>query len=170
MITSIVTLYQFKEQGEKTGWTYLEIPATTAEKLSPGNKKSFRVKGKFDNYKFSQVALLPMGDGNFILPFNAEMRKGTGKKKGDKLQLAIELDTEEKKISEDLLNCLAEDKINLDRFLTLPKGHQNYYSNWVESAKSPATKSDRIIKCLFAMQHNLDYGAMIRHFKGARIK
>lgn len=165
MITLKVTLQQFKAKGEKTGWTYIEIPASAANKLKPGTKTSFRVKGKMDDYVFQQVALIPMGDGDFIIPFNASMRKATGKKKGDPLLLQIELDTQEKKISEDLLNCLAEENIHLKRFLALPKGHQNYYSNWVESAKSSATKSDRIVKTIFAMQHEMDYAEMIRHFK-----
>ncbi len=168
MESLIVTLHQFKEQGEKTGWTYIEIPAGLAERIYPKNKKSFRVKGKMDNYSFEQVALIPMGEGDFILAFNAEMRKGTGKKKGDKLLLEIEIDTKEKKISEDLLNCLAEDEKVLRRFLALPKGHQNYYSNWVDSAKAASTKSDRIVKTIFAMQHEMDYGEMIRHFKGKK--
>lgn len=168
MITLKVTLQQFKEQGEKTGWTYIEIPASVANKLKPGTKKSFRIKGKMDDHEFQQVALIPMGNGDFIIPFNASMRKATGKKKGHPLLLQIELETREKKISEDLLNCLAEEEIHLKRFLALPKGHQNYYSNWVESAKSPATKSDRIVKTIFAMQHEMDHGAMMRHFRKSK--
>ncbi|MBL0316526.1 MAG: YdeI/OmpD-associated family protein [Flavobacteriales bacterium] len=106
-----------------------------------------------------------MGDGDFIIPFNAQMRKGTGKQKGDSVLLQLDLEQEEKKISEDLLMCLAEVNENLERFLSLPKGHQNYYSNWVESAKTTSTKSDRIMKTIFAMEHEMDYGQMIRHFK-----
>lgn len=165
MVAIKVILQQFKEQGEKTGWTYIEIPAPVAHQLSPDTKKSFRVKGKMDRHPFAQVALLPMGDGDFIIAFNASMRKGTGKKKGDTLLLELEADHDEKRISDDLLTCLSEDPLCLDRFLALPKGHQNYYSNWIESAKSPATKSDRIVKTLYAMQHQMNYGEMIRHFK-----
>lgn len=158
-------LQKFQNMGEKTGWTYIEVPAKIANQLSPGTKKSFRVKGKIDQFAIKQVALIPMGDGDFIIPFNAQMRKGTGKQKGDPVILQLDLEKEEKKISEDLLMCLAEVNANLERFLSLPKGHQNYYSNWVESAKTPSTKSDRIMKTIFAMEHDMDYGQMIRHFK-----
>jgi hypothetical protein len=160
-----VEILQFKEKGDKTSWTYFEVSGAIAQKLLPGMKKSFRVKGKMDNHPFKQVALIPMGEGDFIFPFNASMRKGTGKKKGDILIVEIEHDKEEKKISEDLLNCLAEEESSLEYFLSLPKGHQNYYSNWVDSAKSATTKSDRIVKTMFAMKHKMDYGSMIRHFK-----
>ena len=74
MVNFTTTLLQFAEQGEKTGWTYIEIPADIAEQIKPNNKKSFRVKGRLDNYKISSVALMPMGDGKFIMPFNAIMR------------------------------------------------------------------------------------------------
>lgn len=165
-----VKLQKFQNMGEKTGWTYIEVPSKMANQLSPGTKKSFRVKGKIDQFNIQQVAMIPMGDGDFIIPFNAQMRKGTGKKHGDHVVVKLEVDQEEKKISEDLLMCLGEVKEHLDRFLSLPKGHQNYYSNWVESAKSPATKSDRIMKCIFAMEHEMDYGQMIRHFKNNKMR
>src|SRR5947208_3349524 len=77
MVEYTMVILKFDEQGEKTGWTYIEVPADIAQQLKPGNKKSFRVKGKLDNYAIKKVALLPMGEGNFIMPFNAGMRKGT---------------------------------------------------------------------------------------------
>ena len=67
MITFITTIQKFEKQGEKTGWTYIEIPEAIATQLLPDNKKSFRVKGKLDNFEINGVALLPMGLGNFIL-------------------------------------------------------------------------------------------------------
>ncbi|MEJ0102256.1 MAG: DUF1905 domain-containing protein [Bacteroidota bacterium] len=72
MVQYTATILQFAEQGEKTGWTYIEIPADIAQKLKPGNKKSFRVKGKLDNHPIKKVALLPMGGGRFIMPLNAD--------------------------------------------------------------------------------------------------
>jgi len=34
----------------------------------PNNKKSFKVKGTLDSHTIKQTALIPMGDGSFILP------------------------------------------------------------------------------------------------------
>ena len=67
---------KFGEQGEKTGWTYIEIPEEVASKIKPGCKKSFRVKGTLDNYPIEKTSLLPMGGGSFIIPINAAIRKG----------------------------------------------------------------------------------------------
>src|SRR5829696_9146339 len=89
MISYSTTILKFDKQGEKTGWTYIMVPAELAGQLKPGFKKSFRVKGRLDDFTINQVALLPMGDGNFIMPLNASMRKGTGKKKGAQLKVQL---------------------------------------------------------------------------------
>ena len=39
MVHFITTILKFDKQGEKTGWTYIEIPADIAEQLKPNNKK-----------------------------------------------------------------------------------------------------------------------------------
>ena len=44
MIKFTATIKQFAEQGEKTGWTYIDVPENIALQLKPNNKKSFRVK------------------------------------------------------------------------------------------------------------------------------
>lgn len=59
MVQFTAVIQQFAEQGEKTGWSYVTIPADIAQKLKPGNKKSFRVKGKLDAHPIAQQALLP---------------------------------------------------------------------------------------------------------------
>ena len=83
-------LLQFDEQGEKTGWTFFVIPENIAQQIKPGFKKIYRVKGKLDDFKIRSVAIMPMGDGSFIMPVNAIMRKGVGKRKGAMIT-AIEL-------------------------------------------------------------------------------
>src|SRR5688500_7949439 len=89
MIRFTTTILQFGEMGEKTGWTYINIPSELSEKLKPGNKKSFRVKGKLDDYAIRGVALIPMGGGDFIMALNAEIRKGIKKRKGARLQVSL---------------------------------------------------------------------------------
>ena len=75
MIKCSATIQKFDAQGEKTGWTYITIPAVIAKKINPGVKKSYRVKGKLDEFEIDKVALIPMGEGDFIMAINAVMRK-----------------------------------------------------------------------------------------------
>jgi Domain of unknown function (DUF1905)/Bacteriocin-protection, YdeI or OmpD-Associated len=150
--------------GEKTGWTYVIFPATVARKLSP-SKVSFRIKGKLDAHPIKGVAILPMGKGTFMLPINADLRKATGKKNGDKLTLEIELDTKKPVVTSDLIKCLETEPDSLIFFKSLPKSHQLYFSKWIESAKTIATKTKRITMAVIAMSKRHGYPEMMRAAK-----
>lgn len=168
MVTFKVKIQKFEKKGEKTGWTFIEITSRQAEKINPGCRVSFRVKGKLDNHPIERVSLLPMGDGNFILPFNAEIRKGTGKKSGDTITAALSHDDRDVLISSDFIKCLKDDPIAHDFFKTLPKGHQNYFSKWINSARTSATKTKRITMAVMALAMKQGYPEMIRANKTPR--
>ncbi|MEO6490979.1 MAG: YdeI/OmpD-associated family protein [Ferruginibacter sp.] len=162
MIVFKANLLKFGKQGEKTGWTYFTIPQKIAYKLKPGNKRSFRVKGRIDQFKIQKVALLPMGEGDFIMPVNAAMRKGTGKRSGDTIEAALEIDKTELKICPELIACMMDEPAASEYFKELPKSHQQYYSKWIESAKTDATKTKRIALAINAFSKKLSYAEMLR--------
>jgi hypothetical protein len=165
MLQFTTTIHKFDKKGEKTGWTYIEIPASQAQKLKPGVKVSFRVKGTMDQYSFEKIALLPMGNGNFILPLNAQMRKAIGKKQGDKLNISIEADNRQPQLSRDLMTCLKEDPDAMAFFKSLPGSHQLYFSKWIESAKTASTKTKRLVTVMVAFNKKLGYGEMMRSYR-----
>ena len=168
MIKFTATLLKFDEQGEKTGWTYIEVPAELAQKLKPGNKKSFRVKGRLDSFVISSVALLPMGEGNFVMPINAEMRKGIGKRKGS--QVSVQLDADDAPVlpPADLIACLEDEPKAMEFYKTLTKGHQNYFTKWIESAKTEPTKAKRIAQSVNALSKGHHFGIMLRTLKAEK--
>lgn len=162
MIQFTATIHKFAKQGEKTGWTYIEISPSQAKKLKPDTKVSFRVKGSLDSFKIKQIALLPMGEGHFIMPLNAAMRKATGKKLGDKLKVSLEADDSEFAFSEDFIACLQDDPVAYDFFQTLSGSHQKYFSKWIDSAKTSFTKTKRIVMAVTALSRKQGYPEMIR--------
>ena len=162
MLKFTTQLKKFTDQGEKTGWTYIEVRAELAKKLNPGVKKSFQVKGKLDDYSFSGINLLPMGGGDFILSINAQMRKGLKKRVGTALTIQIELDTFVKPLSVDFMECLKEEPKALTAFNSLAPSHQKYFSNWIESAKTISTKTTRITKALIALSNGYGFSEMLR--------
>jgi hypothetical protein len=168
MIDFTATLKQFAEQGEKTGWTYFEIPADLAQRLKPGNKKSFRVKGKLDNYKITGVSLLPMGGGVFIMAVNASMRKGIAKKKGAMIRVRLEEDKNEFRFNKDFMVCLEDEPAAIAFFKTLPGSHQRYFSKWIDSAKTVETKAKRIAWAVTALAKKQGYGEMLRSHRENR--
>ena len=162
MVQFTATIKQFAEQGEKTGWTYIEIPSDIAQDLKPGNKKSFRVKGKLDNCAIKGIALLPMGGGAFIMALNSSIRKCIGKRKGAMLKLQLQVDTEVYKLNPDFVACLDDDPAARLYFSKLPKSHQNYFSKWIESAKTEQTKTKRIAVAVNALSRKMGFGEMLR--------
>ncbi|MEP6711551.1 MAG: YdeI/OmpD-associated family protein [Ferruginibacter sp.] len=164
-ISFTAALKKFVSHGEKTGWTYIEIPKKVTEQLLPGNKKSFRVKGVIDQHTISRVALVPMGEGNFIMAVNAGMRKAIRKQKGASVHLEIEIDKSVLKISPTFITCLNDEPAAMEQFNKMPMSHRQYYSNWIESAKTDATKTKRIALAINTLAQKMNYGEMLRSQK-----
>jgi len=168
MIRLTATMKKFERQGEKTGWTYIEIPADLAQKLKPGNKKEFKVKGKLDKYGIQRVSLLPMGGGGFIMPINATMRKAIGKRHGAIVQVQLMEDNSEFVFNKDLMECLTDEPVARQFFETLTGSHQRYFSKWIDSAKTEQTKAKRIAQAIDALAKRQGYPEMLRSLQQQR--
>lgn len=168
MVVFTTAILKFNEQREKTGWTYIVIPADVAQLLNPGNKKSFRVKGNLDDYRIQQVAVLPVGGGEFIMPLNTVMRKAIGKKHGAMLHVSLAVDKKPLAIDTDLMDCLADEPQALRFFNELSNSHQHYFSKWVAGAKTDVTKAKRIAETVDGLLHRRNYPEMLRALKSKR--
>jgi hypothetical protein len=168
MISFISTILKFDQQGEKTGWTYIKIPAEIAEKLQPGNKKSFRVKGKLDEHSINGVALIPIGAGDFIMALNADLRKALGKRKGAVLKVQLAVDDISYQVNAAFIECMEDEPAALVYFKSLPGAHQNYFSKWIESAKTEPTKIRRIAQAVSALSRKMGFPEMLRAKKSEK--
>lgn len=165
MIKFKTIIKKFDKQGEKTGWTFIEITAKQATLINPGVKTSYRVKGKLDDYGIEKIAIMPMGNGSFIMPLNASIRKAIKKQKDAPLNVQLELDERALEIDNDFLDCLMEESGAMKTFQSLTKGHQNYFSKWIESAKTEQTKAKRIAMAVNALCKGWGYPEMLRAAK-----
>jgi hypothetical protein len=170
MVRFTATLHKFEKQGEKTGWTYFEVPAALVQKLKPGNKKEFKVKGKLDSYAIKRVSLLPMGGGPFIMPVNAAMRKGIGKRHGAMIKVQLEADDSKFVFNKDFMECLDFEPDAKKHFQSLTGSHQRYFSKWIDSAKTEPTKTKRIAMAVNALLNKWGYPEMARNAAGKPIK
>lgn len=162
MISFSTKIKRFGKKGEKTGWTYVEISATLAQKLNPGKRVGYRVKGALDQHVIQRVSLIPMGAGRFIIPLNATMRRAIGKGDGDTLRVVLEVDERAVPASADFMRCLRDDSRALAHFKTLPGSHQRYFSKWIESAKTKETKTKRITMAVIALAGGQGFPEMLR--------
>lgn len=169
MVEFTNVINQFGKMGEKTGWVYVDIPTDIAQKIKPNCRKSFRVKGFLDKTPIRGIALIPMGGGNFIMSLNAPLRKKLGKQTGALIKLNLEEDTEfEITIPEDLHDCLSDDSDAIQKFTSMTKSHQNYFINWINSAKTIDTRAKRIGLTVNAMLMGFNYGEMMRYEKAKK--
>jgi hypothetical protein len=140
------TILKYASKGEKTGWTYVVIPPDVLAKLKLKDKKGFRIKGVIDSVKFEKLSTYPVGEGEMIIAINGDMRKKLGKKEGAMVSIKFELDESKALFSQELMDCLNEDKVALKQFLSQLMSHQNYFHRYVATAKGADTRAGRIVK------------------------
>lgn len=162
MVRFTAIIKRFADQGEKTGWTYIEIPSKAAEQLKPTTKTSFRVKGRLDDFMIEKAALLPMGGGKFILTLNATIRKGIKKQKGATLEVSIEEDKAPLLVNAEFLECLRDEPAAMKTFDGITNSHRLYFSKWIESAKTETTKAKRIAMAVNALAKGWGFPEMLR--------
>ena len=162
------TIQKSGNWGEKSGWTYVDVPPDVIALLKLKSKKEFRVKGFMDDVKISRMACFPVGEGNYILTLNAELRKKLGKKHGAILQLKIELDKSGAAKSEELMACLEDDPFAKKQFESMPPSHQNNFHQYVITAKTLATKTTRVLNTIAAMHKKQNFGEMVRSHQGKK--
>ena len=163
MIHLKAEIERFETNGEKTGWSYVFIPNAIADQIKPGERRSMRVKGTIDQVEISGIGLMPMGEGDFIMALNKELRKKLRKEAGAKVELYLSFDADFKiEMPDDLEICLADEEVLLKQFLSMPKSHQNYFINWLNTAKTEVTRTKRLVMIVNAMAKKYDFGQMVR--------
>lgn len=170
MIRFEAIIEKYHRKGEKSGWTYIAVPATSAEQLKPGCRQSFRVKGSIDQVKLQQTALLPVGEGDFILPLNASLRRGLGKSAGGSVVVKLAADESEFVMNAAFLECLADEPAARAFFNSKPPSYQRYYSKWIDSAKTAGTREKRIAMAVNALAGGIEFGEMLRMQRDQRIR
>ena len=166
MVAFQAIILKFGEQGEKTGWTYIDVPADIAQQLKPGNKKSFRVKGALDHHPIAGLALVPMGEGNFILALKAGLLKSMGRRQGATIDVTLEVNDDFRfTVPEELTEYFADEPAAGAYFNSLAESHRGYFIKWIDDAKTAATRANRVVNTLNALARKMDYAQMLRSLK-----
>jgi len=169
-VFSFKTIIQkFASKGAQSGWTYVDMPMDVVLKLKLENRREFRIKGTMDDVKFERLVCFPAKEGHFIIALNADLRKKLGKKEGAMLSIKFEVDKSGALKSQELLDCLAEEPEAFEHFKTLTPSHQNYFHQYVLSAKGADTRAGRIVNTINAMYKKMDYGEMVRDLKVKKV-
>ena len=142
--------YVLERPEGKGAITYVEIPEIPMAKAPFGMLK---VHGKIDDYEFSNVHLMPLGNGNLVLAVKSEIKKKIKKEAPDTVHVTIYEDKTPLIIPEELLLCMEDEKSILDRFENYSEGQKKAFVNWINSAKTEQTRIDRIAKTIAMVQN-----------------
>ncbi|MDZ4823977.1 MAG: YdeI/OmpD-associated family protein [Flavobacteriales bacterium] len=130
----------------KGGWTYARIPEILPDKHAHFGWR--KVKGTIDGFEIKRYHLMPMGNGNLFLPVKAEIRKKIKKEEGDFVHVVLYPDSSHLEVPEELLLCLQDEPTALKFFQSLSESEQNYYIQWIYSAKKEETKVKRVAQTI----------------------
>lgn len=141
-----------KFQG-KGGWTFARIPEIPQNQNTPFGW--VRVRGTIDNFEIKNYNLQPMGNGTLFMPVKAEIRKKINKKAGDYVHIILFADNFPTEIPEEFKLCLLYEPNAYETFLSYTNGEQKTILEWIYSAKTDATKVERIAKSIDKIAENI---------------
>lgn len=135
--------------GEKCTWTFAEIPEIPMPKTPFGMLK---VKGRIDDYEFSNTHLMPTGNGYVGLPLKAAIRKKLKKQAGDTVHVILYEDKTPLIMPEELRICMEDEAGLLEKFETYTHGQKKAFIDWINTAKNVQTQAERIAMTMEMVQ------------------
>ena len=130
------------EQHNEQNAAYVSIPFDVEEVYG---MKRVKVKAFFDGYEYRGL-IVNIGTGSHILGLTKEVRNSIGKNFGEIVQVAVEVDTEERIIESlpELNNFFKSHSQEKEFFDSLSYTNRKEYVNWIKEAKKAETKERRI--------------------------
>lgn len=137
------TTFKTTLAGTADGPTGIEVPAANIAALGTSKKPAVKVSVSGYAYR-STVAVM---GGKFLIPFSSEHRKASGIKAGDKIEVALELDTEPRTVElpDDLAAALKKAGARAAFDASAPSKRKEFVRQVVE-AKAEDTRARRIAK------------------------
>ena len=128
------------------GGAFVRIPFDVEEVYG---KKRVPIKASIDGQPY-RGTLVRMGEPFYILIILKAIREKIGKDFGDAVEIMLEEDKEERKVSipPDLKSALEKDPAAKTAFQKLSYSHQKEHVNAILDAKRPETRQRRILKTL----------------------
>lgn len=137
------------ELGGRTA-TGFEVPPEVVERLGRGRRPAVTVTLGGHTYR-STVATM---GGRFLLPLSAENREAAGVSAGDEVEVTLTPDSAEREVAvpEDLARELAGDDPARQFFDGLAYTHRKEWVRWIEEAKKPETRANRLASTMEALR------------------
>jgi Bacteriocin-protection, YdeI or OmpD-Associated/Domain of unknown function (DUF1905) len=129
----------------KGGWTYIQVSLPDRPKTPFG---FMPIIGSIDNFEIKRLSIMPMGNGMYMLPVRAEIRKQIQKKVGDQVLLELYFDRSVFETPEEFLICLHDEPAAFQFYSKLSQSEKKFYVNWIYDAKKEETKVNRMARAI----------------------
>jgi hypothetical protein len=139
-----LTFYAELLQHGEMNAAYIEFPFDVKELF--GERGQVKVKALIEGKVMYRGSLAKMGYDSYVLGITQEVRKQLDKKFGEKINIVLEQDEEERTvpIPADVQEVISKNKKASEFFSRLSFTHRKEYIRWIESAKKDETRSKRI--------------------------
>ncbi len=136
------------ERPEGTGtWTFAPIPIDLKVRFSVGGL--IKVHGTIDGMPYRSTAL-PRGDGTHYLVVKSEIRERIHAEAGQVVTIVLERDLGERVVAvpSDFRQALDAKSLVGPAFDALASSHRKEFVEWIDAAKTEATRAKRIQSAL----------------------
>lgn len=133
--------------GQGGAWTILRVPFSVEKEWDSRGRVA--VRGTINGFAY-RSSIFPFGDGTHHMMVNRQMRDGADAGPGDKVDVAMEPDTEPRtvEVPKDFQKALGKNARAKAFFKKLPPSHKRAYVEAIEEAKKPETRARRIAKAV----------------------
>jgi len=137
------------ELGGKTA-TGIEVPEQVVAELGGSLRPAVTLSLRGYTYR---TTVARRGE-RYLVPLSAENRAGAGVAAGDEVDVEIELDTapREVELPSDLAAALDADPQARRTYDSCAPSHKKEWVRWLEDAKKPETRADRVEKTVVALR------------------
>lgn len=134
-------------RGPGRAWCFLDFPKEVSETL--GTKARVPVVVTINRVTI-RTSAFPIGDGRHQINVNKAFQKGAGIAPGDRVRVAIEVDTKPRTVTlpPDLRAALGKQGTAKAAFEAIAPSHKKAYVDWIQEAKRPETRERRVRKTL----------------------
>jgi hypothetical protein len=131
-------------------YSAVPVPAEITEAM--GTRGPVLVSAQVNESAPFQVSLFPVGGGQHYIRIRAKVRKETGTKIGDRIEVRFTVfDRAQVDIPEDLMRALRVEKA-VDLFKSLSPGKQNFLVRCINEAAKAETREKRIQETVAAVR------------------
>ncbi len=140
---------EFNSRVYKTdaGWLCFNLPQDSSKIL--GTRGQVTVIGTI-NERPIRLSAFPTSDGSHYIPLNIEIQNDLQVEDGDYVRVSLEVDTapQQLDIPNDLQEALAGSKEARDIFEGQSYMNRREYISWIEDAKRPEIRAQRILQII----------------------